>query len=116
MPDTETVFDKIICGDIPCDKVYEDEWALAFRDIHPAAPTHFLVIPKRRLVDLGEAEVSDEGLLGHLLRVAELAAQRTGIAEGGYRVVINNGRDAGQEVAHVHLHVLGGRAMGWPPG
>ena len=116
MPDTETVFDKIISGAIPCEKVYEDDLALAFRDIHPAAPTHFLVIPKQRLAVLGEAGPEHEALLGHLLRAAEEAAQRCGIAETGYRVVINNGRDAGQEVAHLHLHVLGGRALGWPPG
>ena len=116
VPDTETIFTKIIRGEIPCEKVYEDDLALAFRDIHPAAPVHFLVVPKRAIATLGDAAEGEAALLGHLMLVAERAAKLTGIAESGYRVVLNNGRDAGQEVLHLHLHVMGGRGFGWPPG
>lgn len=116
MPDSETIFSRILRGEIPCDKVYEDELALAFRDINPTAPSHVLVIPKQPLVDLAEAGEEDEPLLGHLLRVAVEAMRLEGVAADGFRVVINNGRSAGQEVLHLHLHVLGGRGFGWPPG
>lgn len=116
MADTETVFDKIIRGEIPSDKVYEDDQALAFRDIQPAAPTHVLVIPKTRIASLDDASEDDRAVLGHLLQVAAEVARREGIAADGYRIVINNGRQAGQEVMHLHLHLLGGRGFGWPPG
>ena len=111
-----TVFDSIIAREIPADIVYEDDRALAFRDISPQAPVHVLVIPKRRIARVSAAVDEDAGLLGHLLLVARDVAAREGIAEGGYRLVINNGDDGGQSVDHVHVHVLGGRAMAWPPG
>jgi histidine triad (HIT) family protein len=96
--------------------VYEDDRALAFRDIAPKAPTHILVIPKKEFATLAEVTVADEVLLGHLLLVAEKVARQEGLAASGYRLVINNGRDAGQAVAHIHVHLLGGRALQWPPG
>jgi histidine triad (HIT) family protein len=114
--DGETIFSKIARGEIPCDKIFEDDRALAFRDISPCAPSHVLVIPKQPLASLLAAAPADEGLLGHLLTVAAEVARLEGLADSGFRVIINNGRAAGQEVAHVHLHVIGGREFGWPPG
>ncbi|MBI5834278.1 MAG: histidine triad nucleotide-binding protein [Armatimonadetes bacterium] len=116
MAEGETIFAKIVRGEIPCDKVYEDERAVAFRDIHPAAPSHILVIPKEPLPSLLEAGPEHEALLGHLLVVATEVVRLEGLAEQGFRVVVNNGKSAGQEVMHLHLHVLAGRPMGWPPG
>lgn len=116
MAEGETIFAKIVRGEIPCDKVYEDERAVAFRDIHPAAPSHILVIPKEPLPSLLEAGPEHEALLGHLLVVAAEVVRLEGLAEQGFRVVVNNGKSAGQEVMHLHLHVLAGRPMGWPPG
>jgi histidine triad (HIT) family protein len=112
----DCLFCKIVAGEIPAKKVYEGERALAFRDINPQAPTHVLVIPRAHLASLNEASEGDEELLGHLLRVASQVAREEGHAEGGYRTVINTGADAGQSVFHVHVHVLGGRALAWPPG
>lgn len=109
------VFEKILARQIPADIVYEDERALAFRDVAPVAPVHVLVIPKKTLARLDAAEASDEALLGHLLLVAREVARREGLG-AGYRVVTNNGPNGGQSVDHLHLHVLGGRAMTWPPG
>ncbi|NUP99464.1 MAG: histidine triad nucleotide-binding protein [Armatimonadetes bacterium] len=114
MSDTETIFGRIIRGEIPCDKVYEDDRALAFRDLHPVAPTHILVIPKTALPTLESVGAVHEAELGHLLRVASEVARAEGLE--GYRLVINNGPAAGQEVMHLHVHVLGGRGFGWPPG
>jgi len=114
--DGETIFGKIIAGEIPCDKVLEDDRCVVIRDLHPAAPTHLLVLPKPAGATLEAFGDDDAALLGHLLLVAARAAALEGLAEDGYRIVINNGRDAGQEVMHVHLHVLGGRSFGWPPG
>jgi histidine triad (HIT) family protein len=111
----ETVFSKIVRGDIPCSKVYEDDQALAFRDIAPCAPTHVLVIPKQPVESLLDVTAQNEALMGHLLFVAAEVARIEGLAESGFRVIINNGRAAGQEVPHVHLHVVGGRPFGWPP-
>ena len=111
-----TVFDKILSREIPADVVYEDELALAFRDIHPQAPVHVLVIPKRPIVGLAAATEADTSLLGHLLQVCRAVAEQEGIVDGGYRVVTNHGSDGGQSVDHLHFHVLGGRPMGWPPG
>ena len=116
MTEQETVFDKIINRDIPADILYEDDDVLAFRDINPQTPTHFLVIPKRRIAMLAESTSDDESILGKLLATARDVAVKTGIADSGYRVVINNGEDGGMEVAHLHLHVLGGRRLLWPPG
>lgn len=111
-----TVFQKILDGQIPADKVYEDDRALAFRDISPQAPVHVLVIPKRAIRGVSSATEADAGLLGHLLWVASEVARREGIAASGYRLVINDGVHGGQSVDHVHVHVLGGRALSWPPG
>src|SRR5919205_1051766 len=110
------IFCKIVAGEIPAAKVYEDERAVAFRDINPQAPTHALVIPRAHVASLNEAGEADEALLGHLLVVAARVARKAGHAEGGYRTVINTGPDAGQTVFHVHVHVLGGRALTLPPG
>ncbi len=111
-----TLFQKIIDRQIPAAIVYEDDRALAFRDIAPKAPTHVLIIPKRPIAKLGDATAADEALLGHLLCVAAEVARQEGLADDGYRVVINNGEAAGQTVFHLHLHLLGGRTLGWPPG
>lgn len=111
-----TIFAKILRGEIPAKKVYEDDRVLAFEDITPAAPVHVLIIPKQPLVNLNEVGDEHEALLGHLLVVARKVAELKGVAETGYRVVMNNGSDVGQSVHHMHLHVLGGRQMSWPPG
>lgn len=110
-----TLFEKIIAREIPADIVFETEDAIAFRDIHPQAPTHVLVVPKRVIRGLSAAEVSDQPILGHLLWVASEVARKEGLGQG-YRLVINDGSDGGQTVHHLHLHVLGGRRMHWPPG
>lgn len=112
-----TLFDKIVSKQIPATVIWEDETALAFKDISPQAPTHFLVIPKHRdgLSQLSKAQPRHETLLGHLLYVAGQVAKQEGL-DGGFRVVINDGVDGSQSVYHLHLHVLGGRQMTWPPG
>ncbi|HEX6186016.1 MAG TPA: histidine triad nucleotide-binding protein [Pyrinomonadaceae bacterium] len=110
------IFCKIVAGEIPAAKVFEDERALAFSDINPQAPTHALVIPRAHIASLNEAEESDAALLGHLLLVAARVAREAGHADGGFRTVINTGAGAGQTVFHVHVHVLGGRRLTWPPG
>lgn len=110
-----TLFQKIIDRQIPADIVFEDERTLAFRDIHPQAPTHVLIIPKRGIASLAEATDNDADLLGHLLIVARRVAEQLGLAKG-YRTVINCGSDGGQTVDHLHIHLLGGRALAWPPG
>lgn len=112
---SKTLFQKIIDREIPADLVYEDELALAFRDVRPQAPVHVLVIPKRPLRNLAEIKDEDAALLGHLQRVIRDVAVQLGL-ENGYRVVLNVGPDGGQTVDHLHYHVLGGRALGWPPG
>ncbi|KAJ3679294.1 hypothetical protein LUZ60_017305 [Juncus effusus] len=112
-----TIFDKIIAKEIPSDIVYEDEKVLAFRDINPQAPVHILIIPKYRdgLTQLGKAESRHSEILGRLLYVSKIVAEKEGIGEN-FRVVINSGPEACQSVYHLHLHVLGGRQMSWPPG
>jgi histidine triad (HIT) family protein len=112
---TETIFDKIIRREIPADIVYEDDWALAFKDINPQAPVHILVIPKKPIPRLADADSEDGVLLGRLLLTVKQVAEQAGLANG-YRVVINTGPDGGQTVYHLHLHILGGRQMCWPPG
>lgn len=112
---SETIFSKIIAREIPADIVYEDEQCLAFNDIAPQAPVHILVIPKKAIVDLGAAQGEDAALLGHLMLVAAKVAKEAG-CDGGFRVVANTGSDGGQTVFHLHLHVMGGRGMQWPPG
>ncbi|SRR5579883_930858 len=113
---TETIFSKIIQREIPAEIVYEDDLALAFKDINPQAPIHILVIPKKPIPQLAEAESEDRDLLGHLLLTAKHVAEQAGLQEKGYRIVINTGPDGGQTVFHLHLHILGGRQMTWPPG
>ncbi len=112
----ETIFSKIIDRKIPAEIIYEDDLSLAFRDINPQAPIHILVIPKKPLIGLSDATESDAPLLGHLLDVARRVAREQGLETDGYRVVINDGEKAGQSVFHLHLHILAGRRMGWPPG
>ena len=115
MTNQETIFSKIISREIPADIVYEDDLALAFRDVNPQAPVHILVIPKQPIAKLVDAEYGDCDLMGHLLLTVKLVAEQLGLSNG-YRVVINNGNDGGQTVDHLHLHILGGRHMKWPPG
>lgn len=110
-----TIFQKIIDRQIPADIIYEDEQCLAFRDINPQAPTHVLIIPRKPIPSLAHAANDDQALLGHLLLVArDLAVQLQ--LPNGYRTVLNSGPDGGQTVDHLHVHLLGGRALGWPPG
>jgi len=113
-----TLFEKIIAREIPAEIVYEDDDALAFRDISPQAPTHLLVIPKKPIPRVGEAEAEDQALLGHLLLTAGKIATELGFntTEEGFRLVINNGKNGGEAVPHLHIHLLSGRQMQWPPG
>ncbi len=110
------LFCKIASKQIPAKIALEDEDLLAFHDINPGAPTHVLVIPKKHLSSLDEASADDQALLGKLLLACQRVARELGIAQSGFRVVANTGPNAGQSVHHLHLHVLGGRAMAWPPG
>ena len=112
----DCLFCRIAAKEIPSDIVYEDEQVVAFRDLNPQAPVHLLVIPRRHLSGLDAATEGDEALLGHLAQVSARLAEQEGLGEGGFRLVVNNGPDAGQAVAHLHYHVLGGRKMSWPPG
>lgn len=110
-----TLFEKIISRDIAADIIYEDEHCLAFKDINPQAPVHVLLIPKQHLDRLGNAQAEDAPWLGHMLSIIPKLSTQLGIADN-FRVVINNGAGAGQSVFHLHMHILGGRAMTWPPG
>ena len=112
----DCLFCKIIAGDIPSNKVYSDDDIYAFHDIQPAAPTHILVIPKKHLHAVNAAEDGDQALLGKLLLAANSIAAEQGLAESGFRYVINTGDQGGQTVHHLHLHILGGRQFTWPPG
>jgi len=111
-----TLFEKIVARQIPADIVYEDDRVLAFRDIKPQAPVHVLVVPKKAIPRIDEACGEDPSLVGHLLLKAASVARKLGLDRTGYRLVINNGPDGGESVPHLHVHVLGGRALGWPPG
>ena len=111
-----TLFERIIAREIPADIIHEDDRCVALRDINPQAPVHFLVIPKTVIPRIAEASAGQEELLGHLLRTAASVARKQGLEEGGFRLVINNGRDGGETVPHLHVHVLGGRSLTWPPG
>jgi histidine triad (HIT) family protein len=110
-----TIFEKIVARQIPANVIWEDDEAIAFHDVNPQAPVHFLIVPKRVIPRLAEATDSDRALLGKLLLAARDIARKLKLS-GGYRVVINNGPDAGESVPHLHVHVLGERAMAWPPG
>ena len=110
-----TLFGKIIAREIPADIVYEDEHCLAFRDINPQAPTHVLLIPKKEIPRLADAAGEDEALLGHLMLAAGTIARQLGV-EDAFRLVVNNGAAAGQSVFHLHLHIIAGRGLSWPPG
>ena len=112
---SDTIFCKIIRREIPADIVYEDDMTLAFRDVSPQAPTHILVIPKKPIPRLSKSTAEDTELMGHLLMTVKKIAELANLSNG-YRVVINNGNDAGQSVDHLHLHILGGRSLSWPPG
>jgi histidine triad (HIT) family protein len=111
-----TIFSRIIAREIPARIVYEDDLCLAFHDVAPQAPVHILVIPKKEIPRVAAAVAADEPLLGHLIFTAQKVAKSEGLDETGFRLVINNGRDGGESVPHLHVHVLGGRSMGWPPG
>ena len=112
----ECIFCKLINKEIPAKVVYEDDRILAFDDINPQAPVHVLLIPKEHFVSLNDIPEEKEDLLGHILSKARQVASDKGIKESGYRIVLNTGRDSGQDVFHIHFHVLGGRRMTWPPG
>ena len=112
----ETIFSKIIRREIPVDVVYEDEQCMAFRDIDPQAPVHVLIVPTQYLAGIQTAKADDRDLVGHLMIVAAEVARREGIADGGYRCIVNAGAHGGQTVDHLHVHLLGGRHMQWPPG
>jgi histidine triad (HIT) family protein len=117
-PNAPTFFDKIVDKSIPADIIHEDDLCLAFRDIAPQGPKHFLVIPKDKvgLNRLGNATEDHKALLGHLLYTAAAVARQEGLQEGGFRTVINDGKDGAQSVYHLHIHVIGGRQLAWPPG
>ncbi|MDF2180060.1 histidine triad nucleotide-binding protein [Aliiglaciecola sp. CAU 1673] len=111
----DTLFTKIINREIPADIIHEDELSLAFKDINPQAPHHFLVIPKKSIATVNDIQEEDKALVGHLFMVAAKLATELGFAEEGYRTVMNCNQNGGQTVYHLHLHVLGGKPLGWPP-
>lgn len=113
---SDCLFCRIVSGDLPADKVYQDELVTAFKDIAPVAPVHILVIPNQHIVSLAHVEPSDHQLLGHLMGVLTKIAADEGLAESGYRTVVNCGDDGGQTVPHLHFHLLGSRKLTWPPG
>ncbi len=110
----ETIFSKILKGEIPCDEVYSDEFCLAFKDIQPQAPVHILVIPRKPISSLKNVKEKDQDLLGHLLLVTSKIANQIGLND--WRTIINTGLEAGQTVFHLHIHIIGGRSLKWPPG
>ena len=113
---SKTLFEKIIAREIPANIVFEDDKVLAFRDVKPQAPTHVLIVPKKVIPRIAEAHPDDHQVLGHLLLKAAQIAKELGLSKSGYRLVINNGPDAGESVPHLHCHIMGGRSMAWPPG
>jgi histidine triad (HIT) family protein len=114
--DMSTIFSKIIAREIPAKIAYEDDLCLAFHDVQPQAPVHVLIVPKKEIARVGAASAADEPVLGHLLIAAQIVAKQEGIYDTGFRIVINNGADGGETVPHLHVHLLGGRPMNWPPG
>ena len=115
MSDEPTIFKRIIDGEIPADKVYEDDLCLAFRDVSPQAPTHILVIPKKEVATLDDATEEDQSLLGHIVLTVGKIARQEGLTNG-YRMIVNCGEEGGQTVFHLHFHLMGGRSLTWPPG
>jgi len=113
---SKTLFEKIVAREIPAQVVYEDDLVIAFRDIKPGAPVHVLIVPKKAIPRIAEAKPEDHALLGHLMLKAAHVAEKVGLASSGYRLVVNNGPDAGESVPHLHMHILGGRNLAWPPG
>lgn len=113
---SKSIFQKIIDREIPAKIAHEDDRCIAIHDVSPQAPVHVLVIPKKLITRVGEASPADQALLGHLLLTAAAVARKLGLAESGYRLVINNGRDGGESVPHLHVHLLGQRPLAWPPG
>jgi histidine triad (HIT) family protein len=113
---SKTIFEKIAAKEIPAAIVYEDDLVVAFKDLHPVAPTHILIVPKKAISRIGEADKGDQALLGHLLLKAVEVATLAGLGKTGYRLVMNSGPDGGESVPHLHCHILGGRSMAWPPG
>lgn len=111
-----TLFEKICQGEIPADIVYQDDLCVCFRDIAPQAPTHLLLVPRKPLPRIAEATQEDQQLLGHMMLQVPQIAREQGLLENGFRLVINNGRDGGEAVPHLHIHILGGRQLSWPPG
>ena len=112
----KTLFERVAEGEIPAQIVYQDDKVLALRDIKPGAPVHVLIVPRKPIPRIAEAKPEDHQVLGHLLLKAAHVAEQLGLKENGYRLVINNGPDAGESVPHLHLHILGGRKLDWPPG
>ncbi|KFM80602.1 Histidine triad nucleotide-binding protein 1, partial [Stegodyphus mimosarum] len=115
VPGDDTIFGKILRGEIPTNFIYEDDKCVAFKDVNPQAPVHILVIPRKPIIRLSVAEEEDAPLIGHLMLVAKKVAKEQGL-DKGFRVVVNDGPDGGQSVYHLHVHVLGGRGLRWPPG
>lgn len=113
---SKTLFERIVAREIPAEILHEDDLVLAFRDIDPKAPVHVLIIPKKPIPRIAEAEAGDRDLLGHLLLTAAKVARDVGLDRDGYRLVLNNGKNGGESVPHLHCHLLGGRPMTWPPG
>jgi histidine triad (HIT) family protein len=113
---SDCLFCRIVRGEIPASKVYEDDQIIAFEDINPGAPTHILVIPREHIATLNDLEIQHDPLIGRITRVAAAIARERGIAESGFRTVFNCNRDGGQSVYHIHQHLLGGRRLSWPPG
>lgn len=109
-----TIFDKIIAGEIPCDKVYEDDDVLAFNDINPKAPVHILVIPKKKLATFNDVKEAEAEMVGTFFQKAALVAEKAGLEKDGYRVVVNCNQNGGQEVYYLHAHILGGKRLSWP--
>lgn len=111
-----TLFEKICAGEIPADIVFQDELCVCFRDIAPQAPTHLLLVPRVAIPRIAEATSNDQNLLGHMMTKVRTIAEQEGLTENGFRLIINNGPDGGEAVPHLHIHILGGRQMLWPPG
>lgn len=113
---SDCLFCKILDGEIPCDKVFENDHVIAFRDVNPQAPTHVLVIPRKHISTINDLTSDDKNIVGEMMLAAQEVAKQEGIEESGYRLIMNCNEGAGQTVFHIHLHILGGRRMNWPPG